>query len=47
MDLRAMVIVAVATTAERLAPGQQVARAIGAVVVGIGLLLIAQAASTV
>jgi predicted metal-binding membrane protein len=44
MDLRAMVIVAVATTAERLAPGQQVARAIGAVVVGIGLLLIAQAA---
>jgi hypothetical protein len=47
MDLRAMVIVAVATTAERLAPGRQVARAIGAVVVGIGLLLIAQAASTV
>jgi predicted metal-binding membrane protein len=45
MDLRAMAVVAAAITAERLAPaGERVARAIGAVIVGAGLLLIARAA---
>jgi predicted metal-binding membrane protein len=45
MDLRAMAVVAAAITVERLAPaGDRVARAIGAVVVGAGLLLIARAA---
>src|SRR5262249_15884388 len=45
MDLRAMAVVAAAITTERLAPaGERVARAIGAVVVGAGLLLIARAA---
>jgi len=45
MDLRAMAIVAAAITVERLAPaGERVARAIGVVVVGAGLLLIARAA---
>src|SRR5262249_34215307 len=45
MDLRAMAIVAAAVTVERLAPaGERVARAIGAVVVGAGLVLIARAA---
>jgi predicted metal-binding membrane protein len=45
MDLRVMAVVAAAITAERLAPaGMHVARAIGAVVVGAGLFLIAQAA---
>jgi predicted metal-binding membrane protein len=45
MDLRAMAAVAVAISVERLAPaGEQVARAIGAVVVGTGLILIARAA---
>jgi predicted metal-binding membrane protein len=45
MDLRAMVFVTAAITAERLAPaGERVARAIGAVVVGTGVILIAQAA---
>ena len=44
MDLRAMAVVTAAITAERLAPtGERVAQAIGAVVVGAGLLLIAQA----
>jgi predicted metal-binding membrane protein len=44
MDLRAMAVVAAAITAERLAPaGERVARAIGVLVVGAGLLLIAQA----
>jgi predicted metal-binding membrane protein len=44
MDLRAMAVVAAAITVERLAPaGERVARAIGAVVVGAGLLLIARA----
>jgi predicted metal-binding membrane protein len=44
MDLRAMAVVATAITVERLAPaGERVARAIGAVVVGAGLLLIARA----
>src|ERR1041385_5286126 len=45
MDLRAMAVVAGAITIERLAPaGERVARAIGAVVVGAGLFLIARAA---
>lgn len=45
MDLRAMVVVAAAITAERWAPaGERVARAIGVIVVGVGLLLIARAA---
>jgi len=45
MDLRAMAVVAAAITLERLAPaGERVARAIGAVVVGAGLFLIARAA---
>ena len=44
MDLGAMAVVAAAISAERLAPaGERVARAIGAVVVGAGLLLIARA----
>jgi predicted metal-binding membrane protein len=44
MDLRAMAVVTAAVTAERLAPaGERVARAIGAVVIGAGLLLIARA----
>ncbi len=45
MDLRAMAAVAAAITVERLAPaGEQVARAIGAIGVGVGSLLIARAA---
>ena len=45
MDLCAMAVVAAAITVERLAPaGERVARAIGAVAVGVGLFLIAQAA---
>jgi hypothetical protein len=45
MDFRAMVVVAAAISAERLAPaGERVARAIGAVVVVAGLFLIARAA---
>jgi predicted metal-binding membrane protein len=44
MDLRAMAAVTAAITVERLAPaGERVARAIGAVVVGAGFLLIARA----
>jgi hypothetical protein len=44
MDLRAMAVVAAAITVERLAPaGEGVRRALGAVVVGAGLFLIAQA----
>lgn len=44
MDLRAMILVTGAITAERLAPsGEQVARAIGVVAVGAGVLLIARA----
>ena len=47
MDLRAMAVVAAAITVERLAPaGERVARAIGAVVVGAGLFLIARAAGS-
>jgi predicted metal-binding membrane protein len=45
MDLRAMAVVAAAITAERLAPaGERVARAVGAVIVGAGLCLIARSA---
>jgi predicted metal-binding membrane protein len=45
MNLRAMVLVAAAITAERLAPNsERVARAIVVVLVGLGLLLIARAA---
>ena len=45
MDLRAMAVVTAAITVERLAPaGERVARAIGAVVIVAGLLLIARAA---
>jgi predicted metal-binding membrane protein len=45
MDLRAMAVVTAAITLERLASaGEHVARAIGAVAVGAGLLLIARAA---
>ena len=44
MDLRAMAVVAAAIAVERLAPaGERVARAIGAIVVGAGLFLIARA----
>ena len=44
MDLRVMAVVAAAITAERLAPaGDHVARAIGTVVIGAGLFLIARA----
>ena len=44
MDLRAMALVMLAITAERLAPaGERVARAIGAVAVVAGLMLIARA----
>ena len=45
MDLRAMALVTIAITAERLAPaGERVARAVGVVVVVSGLVLIARAA---
>jgi predicted metal-binding membrane protein len=44
MDLRAMCVVTTAITIERLAPaGERVAQAIGTVIVGTGLFLIAQA----
>jgi predicted metal-binding membrane protein len=45
MDLRAMAVVMAAITVERLASaGERVARAIGGIVIGAGLLLIARAA---
>jgi predicted metal-binding membrane protein len=45
MDLRVMAVVTTAITAERLAPaGERVARAIGVMAVGAGLLLLARAA---
>jgi predicted metal-binding membrane protein len=45
MDLRAMTAVTAAITVERLAPaGEGVARALGAIAIGAGLLLIARAA---
>jgi predicted metal-binding membrane protein len=44
MDLRAMALVTAAITAERLAPpGERVARAIGVVAVGAGMVLIVKA----
>jgi predicted metal-binding membrane protein len=44
MDLRAMIVIAAAISAERLAPnGERAARAIGAVVIGAGLILMARA----
>jgi predicted metal-binding membrane protein len=44
MDLRAMAAVTVAITMERLAPGgERMARVIGVVLVGVGLVLMAQA----
>jgi predicted metal-binding membrane protein len=43
MDLRAMAVVTMAITVERLAPGERAARAIGAAAVGAGLLAIARA----
>jgi predicted metal-binding membrane protein len=43
MDLRAMAAVTAAITLERVAPaGERVARAIGALVVGAGVFLIAR-----
>jgi predicted metal-binding membrane protein len=45
MDLRAMTVVTAAITAERLAPGERVARAVGVVVIGVGAFLIARAAA--
>ncbi|MGA7815124.1 DUF2182 domain-containing protein, partial [Caballeronia sp.] len=43
MDLRVMAVVTAAITVERLAPaGERFARGIGAVAVGVGLLLIAR-----
>jgi predicted metal-binding membrane protein len=48
MDLRAMAVATAAITIERLAPvGEGLARAIGAVVVGAGLFLIARAAGVI
>ncbi len=45
MDLPAMAAVTAAITAERLAPaGEQLARVIGLIIVGLGLFLIARAA---
>jgi predicted metal-binding membrane protein len=45
MNLLAMTVVTAAISVERLAPaGERVARAIGAVVAGAGVLLIVQAA---
>jgi predicted metal-binding membrane protein len=45
MDLRVMAVVTAAITVERLAPpGDRVARAIGGAVVGVGLVMIANAA---
>lgn len=46
MDLRAMAVVTAAITAERLAPaGERTARAMGVVIVGAGVLLLAQSLS--
>lgn len=46
MDLRAMAVVTAAITVERLAPaGERAARAMGVVIVGTGVLLLAQSLS--
>lgn len=46
MDLRVMVLVTAAITVERMAPNaERIAQAIGTIVVGLGLLLIAKAAA--
>jgi predicted metal-binding membrane protein len=46
MDLRAMAVVTAAITLERLAPaGERVAQSVGAVVIAVGLFLIARAVS--
>jgi hypothetical protein len=45
MDLWAMAVVGIALALERVSAGNRVARAIGAVAVAAGVLLIAQAAS--
>jgi predicted metal-binding membrane protein len=48
MDLRAMVVIAVALTVERVAPApERVARAIGAVVVATGVFLLARATALI
>ena len=48
MDLRAMALATAAITIERLAPaGERMARAIGAMVIGAGLFLIARAAGVI
>jgi len=48
MDLRAMAVVTVAISVERLTPwGERLARAIGAVVAGVGLFLIARATALI
>jgi len=48
MDLRAMVLVTAALAAERWStPGERVARAVGVVAIGVGLFLIARAATVV
>jgi hypothetical protein len=45
MDLRVMAVVTAAITAERVAPaGERIAHAIGAIIVGAGLVLIGRAA---
>jgi predicted metal-binding membrane protein len=45
MDLRVMAVVTTAITAERIAPaGERVARAIGVMVIGAGMLLLTRAA---
>jgi predicted metal-binding membrane protein len=45
MELRAMAVVTAAITVERLAPsGTRMARALGAVIVAAGLIMIARAA---
>jgi predicted metal-binding membrane protein len=47
MDVRAMALVTAAISLERLAPGgERIARAVGAVIVAAGLLLIAHAVTT-
>jgi predicted metal-binding membrane protein len=48
MDLRAMAVVTLAITVERLVPrGERLARGIGAVAISAGLFLIARAAGLI